>query len=72
MNALLQMEESTMVTVSYFISDSKKKGGRYETVSGIIQKYDDIGRFIQFQSGDIIYLDDIKSVYADCFEETII
>ncbi len=72
LDALLQMEDPTAVTISYFIPDNKKQGGRYETVTGIIQRYDDIGHFIQLQSGEVIYLDDIKSVYADCFEETII
>ena len=69
LNMLLRMKEPTTVTITYFMSDNKKLGGQYQTVSGIIQKYDDFGRYVQLQSGDTVFLDDIYAINADVFDE---
>ena len=66
---LLRMAPSPETEITYFIRDSKKSGGRYETVRGTIKKYEALARAVILDSDTIVYIDDIIDVKADCFED---
>lgn len=72
LQALLRVEDAPPASITYYVPDTKKQGGAYQTVIGVIRKYDDYGRFVSLDTGDIVFVDDITSVSAECFEETTI
>lgn len=55
-------EKQTDVSITYFLPDRKKTGGRYEKVNGRIKKIDDTERIIILSDGQIIPLDFISAI----------
>ncbi len=68
-NALLQMEDAPSAEITYFVQDERKAGGSYEAANGRIIKYDALARSISFDTGETLYIDDISSVKAACFDD---
>lgn len=68
-NVLLQMENAPVAGIRYFVQDSKKSGGSYETVTGKVKKYDALARAVILNSDVVVFIDDITDVKADCFED---
>ena len=68
-NVLLQMENAPVAGIRYFVQDSKKSGGSYETVTGKVKKYDALARAVILNSDFVVFIDDITDVKADCFED---
>lgn len=64
--ALLALENSKpdelQVSVTYFVPDEKKEGGRYDTVSGQVKKIDRQRRTLVMEDGAPISIDDIVSI----------
>ena len=50
------------VSITYFIPDTKKEGGAYHSVSGIIEKLDEIRHEIILGNGTIIPMDTIYEI----------
>lgn len=48
--------------ITYFIADSTKKGGRFETVKGVISKYEEYERVLILDTGSRIPVEDIVEV----------
>ena len=57
------------VTVTYFIKDSKKSGGRYLQKTGIIKRIDLVNQNIKFTDNTIINMKDITNIKGDVFNE---
>ena len=57
-----QLPMSPVITVTYFVPDTRKEGGAYRTISGSIRKIDRYKRMIQMDSGEILPLDDILDI----------
>ena len=57
------------VTVTYFIKDSKKSGGRYLQKIGIIKRIDLVNQNIKFTDNTIINMKDITNIKGDVFNE---
>lgn len=57
------------VTVTYFIKDSKKSGGRYLQKIGIIKRIDLVNQNIKFTDNTIISMKDITNIKGDVFNE---
>ena len=53
------LREHLRVTVTYFVPDKRKAGGRYHSVTGEVKKLDTCDRYVLFTSGEKIPLDDI-------------
>jgi len=53
------LPQRPQVSVTYFIPDNKKSGGRYETVSGRVQKIDLYRKLLTMTDGREIPLTDI-------------
>lgn len=56
-----KLSEQPKVTVTYFLSDERKDGGAYVTVTGSIKKIDDCGRALVL-GGKHIPMDDILEI----------
>ena len=50
------------VTITYFVSDNKKSGGIYKTISGNVRRLDEVEKCLFFTNKLIIYFDDIISI----------
>ena len=50
------------VTITYFVSDNKKSGGIYKTISGNVRRIDEVEKCLLFTNKLIIYFDDIISI----------
>lgn len=63
------LDEKEEVSITYFIKDSKKSGGKYITKTGIVKRIDIVNGFIKFTDNDIIYMTDVISITSELFED---
>ena len=61
------IKEQPNITVTYFIPDDKKAGGRYVTVSGKVRKLDEVKRAIMMVDGTQIPIEDVRYIEGDLF-----
>lgn len=57
------------VTVTCFIKDSKKSGGRYLQKTGIIKRIDLVKKNVKFTDNSIISMKDIINIKGNIFNE---
>lgn len=57
-----KVKEKPTITVTYFMKDEKKKGGKYVTVTGVLKKIDSYTHQFVLESGEEIPLEDIVSL----------
>ncbi len=62
------LDKKEEVSITYFIKDSKKSGGKYITKTGIVKRIDIVNGFIKFTDNDIIYMTDVISITGELFE----
>ncbi len=55
-------------TISYFIKDKKKKGGRYEEVTSTLKRLDEVEKYILLKDDTKIMIDDINEIKAEVFD----
>lgn len=55
--------EDYELVITYFKPDSKKNGGAYVDVQGIVKKINELERMIVFQGGIKVPIDDILSIH---------
>lgn len=63
------LDENPVISVTYFLPDKRKSGGRYVTADGIIKKYDDYEKIIYMTNGTVIRLDDLYEISAQIITE---
>lgn len=63
------IKDRNIITVTYFIKDEKKDGGRYESYSGIVKRVNNVEKFIKFEDNKLIEFDNILSLDGDMFNE---
>jgi hypothetical protein len=63
------IKDKNIITVTYFIKDEKKDGGRYESYSGIVKRVNNVEKFIKFEDNKLIEFEDILSLDGDVFNE---
>ena len=61
------IKEQPSISVTYFLPDNTKAGGRYVTVSGNIRKLDGIGHQIIMTDGTSIPIDDVRFIEGSLF-----
>lgn len=49
-----KLPEHPAVTITYFVPDERKSGGKYRTVTGAVKKISDADRLIVMEDGDAI------------------
>ena len=50
------------ITITYFLPDIKKDGGKYVTVTGVLKKLDSIKKLIYLKNGNEISIDEIIDI----------
>lgn len=60
-----KVKEKPAITVTYFLKDEKKKGGKYVTVTGVLKKIDGYTHQFVLESGEEIPVEDIVSLNLD-------
>ena len=63
----LQQGQHPTVTVEYFEADSRKEGGAYLTVTGVVRKLDPAARRIIMQDGTVIPAAEISAMEGEIF-----
>lgn len=56
------LEEQPQVAITYFEPDSRKAGGAYVTIRGIVRKMDMTERYIQMMDRRQILMDNIRNI----------
>lgn len=68
MEYVLSCEQSPEITITHFVADTLKFGGRYVQTSGRIKKVDSYNGSVILQSGISIFLADIMAVEGSVFD----
>ncbi len=68
LNMVLENKDlKPVVCITFFRSDTRKKGGEYVTVSGVIRKIDEISRSVVLADGTAIPIDHIYDIESELF-----
>lgn len=71
-NKLYYLQENINVkpeaTFMYFVPDSKKSGGRYVEITGIVRKIDMIEQYVQLIDKNKIFINEIISIESELFD----
>lgn len=59
--------ENYNISITYFIKDTKKEGGKYLTKQGIIKRIDTVNEIIKFSDNITISMNDIINITGDIF-----
>ena len=59
---LSELSERPLVTIEFFLPDSHKSGGSYQTCTGNVKRIDEYEKCIEFTDGKIIPLDAIRDI----------
>lgn len=59
---ITRQTENPMVTIEYFLPDSRKSGGTYQTIAGNVRRIDDYERVIELADGRKIPIAVIKDI----------
>ncbi len=65
------IEEKPSVTVTYFVPDDRKDGGRYVNITGYLKKINTLKREITMGDGTCISVDFISGIYGEIFDGII-
>lgn len=57
--------DSPMVTVTYFVPDSRKSGGAYVTHTGVLKRVDEVERMVVFEDGLRVPLDEVVDINCE-------
>ena len=53
------------LTITYFVPDDRKAGGRYATATGIVKRVDAVYKLVQMESGQQIAFDAISEIHGE-------
>ena len=59
------LPERPLVTITYFVPDTKKAGGSYQTITGFVKKLQEYEHRLIMTDGTIIPIDAIIELYGD-------
>ena len=65
-----QLSEKPLVTITYFVPDAKKDGGKYVTINGNVKKIDDYKHLIILDNSVEITIDEIIDISLNNSTET--
>ncbi len=63
------INEQNEITITYFMKDFKKSGGKYLQKTGIIKRIDLVNQNIKFTDNTIINMKDITNIKGKIFDE---
>lgn len=67
--AIGHIGERSNLTFIYFIPDTLKDGGRNITITGVIRRYDELGRTVILETNEILLIDNILSISGGMIEK---
>lgn len=59
------IKDNIEITITYFVKDSKKNGGKYINKKGIVKRIDPVNETIKLTDNDIIYMKDVINITSD-------
>lgn len=59
------------ISITYFVKDTKKDGGKYLTKQGIIKRIDTVNEIIKFNDNMVIPMNDIINITGNIFDTII-
>lgn len=65
---LEQLGRCPQVTITWFVPDELKQGGRYLTITDVVKKVDAAARFVLLQNTGRICMDDIVEIEGELFD----
>ncbi len=65
----IKHDKNRRVVITYFEKDSKKEGGCYKKISGVVKKIDEFTRSLVIMGGKVILIDDIYDISEDDFSD---
>ena len=65
---LEQLGRCPQVTITWFVPDELKQGGRYLTITDVVKKVDTAARFVLLQNAGRICMDDIVEIEGELFD----
>lgn len=63
-----KIAEQPNVTITYFVPDINKQGGKYQTINGIIKKIDNYEKKLILTSNTEIFIKDIIEISSNIFK----
>lgn len=70
--ALEKKDQNSILSITFFKPDSRKKGGEYLTVSGILKGVDEVNHTLLLKDNTIIPINLIYDIDGEVFRNTII
>lgn len=64
---LKHISEKPEVSITYFVPDNKKKGGKYITITGVVRKIDISNNLVIMLNKEKIEMNDILNITSDIF-----
>ena len=64
-----KIAEQPNVTITYFVPDVNKQGGKYKTINGIIKKIDNYEKKLILTSNTEIFIKDIIEISSNIFKQ---
>ena len=57
------------IKITYFVSDERKKGGKYFSVTGVVKKINSLEKSVVLSDGKEIPMRDITEIESDLFDK---
>lgn len=67
--SILDIKLQIVIEITFFVPDSKKDGGKYETINGIIKRIDEYHNKMIMMNDIHIDIDEIIDMQSDIFNE---
>ena len=61
------IKENIEVSITYFVKDSKKNGGKYITKIGVVKRIDSVHETIKFIDNEVVYMKDVINITGSNF-----
>lgn len=65
---LFRQEKTPKAVFTVFVPDGKKTGGKYNTVTGKVARYDEYEQSVTLESGEVIFIEDITQIECNAFD----
>lgn len=62
------IHDNPIVSITYFVEDKKKDGGKYKTKEGVIKRIDVVNQEVIFTDKFKVHIKDILSISSDIFK----
>lgn len=64
-----KQKEQPEITFTFFMPDSRKNGGKYVDITGVVKKIDEIERCVRLMDGTRILINDIYEISGNIFAD---